>query len=93
MKTAVEQMMRSLQDGQKPLTVRQYQVLDIVQRYVAMTGYSPSVRAVAAQLGVSSPSTAHQHLIALIRKGRLRRRYLRGAPTRGGRIEYELVRS
>ncbi len=55
------------------LTRRQRQVLELIKRRVAERGYPPSVREIGEELGLSSPSTVHSHLTALVRTGYLRR--------------------
>ncbi|MDR7518697.1 MAG: transcriptional repressor LexA [Armatimonadota bacterium] len=57
----------------EPLTLRQQQILDHVVRSIRSTGIVPSVREIGIALGMRSPSTVHQHLAALARKGYLRR--------------------
>lgn len=56
-----------------PLTVRQRDILQHVAASIRRTGIVPSVREIGAALGMRSPSTVHQHLTALERKGYLRR--------------------
>lgn len=53
----------------KQLTERQQQVLEIIRRHVQSNGQAPTVREIAADLGVSSTCTAHKHLAALEKKG------------------------
>jgi len=55
------------------LTSRQQQILDYLVREVQEKGYAPSVREIADALGLRSPSTIHQHLMALEQKGCIRR--------------------
>lgn len=55
------------------LTDRQRQVLDLIRATVAERGYPPSVREIGEALGLSSPSTVHSHLSALVKAGALRR--------------------
>lgn len=55
------------------LTGRQQQILDYLVKEVQEKGYAPSVREIAEALGLRSPSTVHQHLMALERKGCIRR--------------------
>jgi len=57
----------------KPLTDRQHQILRHVALTIRRTGIVPSVREIGQALGMRSPSTVHQHLSALARKGYLRR--------------------
>jgi repressor LexA len=57
----------------KPLTPRQEEILSHIAQRIRRTGIVPSVREIGHALGMRSPSTVHQHLTALIRKGYLRR--------------------
>jgi repressor LexA len=66
----------------KPLTERQRQVLDFIDRETRRRGYPPSVREIGEAVGLSSPSTVHAHLAALQDKG-----YLRRDPTKPRAIE------
>lgn len=52
-----------------PLTKRQRQVLDYIESFVKQNSYTPSYREIAKGLGLSSPSTVHQHIQALCEKG------------------------
>jgi len=56
-----------------PLTVRQRQVLEHIAASIRRSGIVPSVREIGSALGMRSPSTVHQHLTALERKGYIRR--------------------
>ena len=64
------------------LSTRQEQVLRLIRDTVASRGYPPSVREIGDQLGLSSPSTVHSHLSALVKAG-----YLRRDPTKPRAIE------
>ena len=55
------------------LSSRQREVLELIRSKVAERGYPPSVREIGEVLGLSSPSTVHSHLSALVRSGYLRR--------------------
>ena len=55
------------------LSERQLQVLTFIKEKVTERGYPPSVREIGEALGLSSPSTVHSHLSALVRAGLLRR--------------------
>lgn len=55
------------------LTQRQQQILHYVATCIRRSGYVPSVREVGRAVGLRSPSTVHQHLSALERKGYIRR--------------------
>ena len=57
----------------KELTARQQQILDYILEYVAERGYAPAVRVIGDAVGLSSPSTVHSHLSALVKAGYLRR--------------------
>lgn len=46
-------------------------VMDHVEQFVACKGFSPTVRELAAAVGLSSTSTVHAHLSALKAEGRL----------------------
>lgn len=56
-----------------PLTGRQREILDYLAACIKRSGYVPSVREIGRALGLSSPSTVHQHLSALERKGYIKR--------------------
>lgn len=64
------------------LTGRQSQILAYIQDAVAARGYPPSVREIGEALHLSSPSTVHFHLSALVKAG-----YLRRDPTKPRAIE------
>jgi repressor LexA len=51
------------------LTDRQQQVLDLIRRYAAETGYPPTRADIARELGFRSANAAEEHLRALERKG------------------------
>lgn len=55
------------------LSTRQREVLDFIRDTVAERSYPPSVREIGEALGLSSPSTVHAHLSALVKYGYLRR--------------------
>lgn len=61
------------QDNEKPISKRQQMILDVVQKSVETKGYPPSVREIAAQVGLASPSTVKHHLDALEERGLIRR--------------------
>ena len=52
---------------------RQRQILDFILDTVTGRGYPPSVREIGDAVGLSSPSTVHSHLSALVDQGYLRR--------------------
>jgi repressor LexA len=55
------------------LSERQLQVLTFIKEKVTERGYPPSVREIGEAIGLSSPSTVHSHLSALVKAGLLRR--------------------
>jgi repressor LexA len=64
------------------ISTRQQQILDLIFDTVADRGYPPSVREIGDAVGLSSPSTVHSHLSALVKAG-----YLRRDPTKPRAIE------
>ncbi len=56
-----------------PLTDRQRQILEHIANSIRKKGIVPSVREIGHALGMRSPSTVHQHLTALERKGYIKR--------------------
>ncbi|MDQ1423188.1 MAG: repressor LexA [Acidimicrobiaceae bacterium] len=55
------------------LTDRQREILDFIERQMRDRGYPPSVREIGEAVGLTSPSTVHNHLNTLQRLGFLRR--------------------
>jgi len=55
------------------LTARQQQILDFISVTVKDRGYPPAVREIGEAVGLSSPSTVHSHLSALVKAGYIRR--------------------
>ena len=55
----------------KPLTSRQHDALEFIRARLTDGWPVPSIREIAAHLGLSSPSAAHLHVKALQRKGLL----------------------
>ncbi|HEY3249404.1 MAG TPA: transcriptional repressor LexA [bacterium] len=56
-----------------PLTDRQREILEHIATSIRRSGIVPSVREIGQALGMRSPSTVHQHLMALERKGYIKR--------------------
>lgn len=56
------------------LTERQRQLLAFIEDYVAQNGFPPSIREMAAHMGIRSTNGVNDHLKALERKGCLSRR-------------------
>ncbi len=54
------------------LTKRQREILDFVTEFMDAQGYSPSIREIADNFGLSSPATIHVHLENLKSKGFLK---------------------
>ena len=57
----------------KDLTPRQRQILEFVDEEARLRGYPPSVREIGKAVGLTSTSTVHAHLSALVAKGYLQR--------------------
>lgn len=55
------------------ITGRQREILEYILDTVRRRGYPPSVREIGVAVGLSSPSTVHSHLSALVDAGLLRR--------------------
>ncbi|MEV0453801.1 transcriptional repressor LexA [Catellatospora methionotrophica] len=53
--------------------MRQQQILRVIREWVDRHGYPPTVREIAAKIGVSSPSTVAHHLTAMQQRGVIRR--------------------
>jgi repressor LexA len=68
------------------VTERQREILELIARTVRERGYPPSVREIGEAVGLSSPSTVHSHLSALVKAG-----YLRRDPTKPRAIEVTLA--
>ena len=46
----------------RPISEKQKQILTFIRDYTAEQGYPPSVREIAAAVGLRSPSSVHAHL-------------------------------
>lgn len=57
----------------KELTAKQQRIYDYILDFTADNGYPPSVREIAAAVGLKSPSTVHFHLKALEEAGVINR--------------------
>jgi repressor LexA len=55
------------------LTARQREILEVIESNLRTRGYPPSVREIGEAVGLTSPSTVHNHLATLQRLGYLRR--------------------
>jgi repressor LexA len=56
-----------------PLTDRQRQILDFILEQIDRRGIPPTIREIGARFGISSPNGVRDHLLALQRKGYLKR--------------------
>ncbi len=65
-----------------PLTSRQEDILQVIQRAVAERGYPPSVREIGEAVGLRSPSSVHSQMNTLEELG-----YIRRDPSRPRAIE------
>lgn len=52
---------------------RQRQIVDYIAQYIQKNGFSPTLKEIAAAMGVSSLATVHEHLQALERKNVIKR--------------------
>ena len=68
------------------LTKRQEQVLALIRRHIADTGYPPTRADIAEELGFRSPNAAEEHLKALARKGAIE---MTPGASRGIRLKQE----
>jgi repressor LexA len=68
--------------ARQELTTRQRQILEFILETVNERGYPPAVREIGEAVGLSSPSTVHSHLSALVKGG-----YIRKDPTKPRAIE------
>jgi hypothetical protein len=58
-----------------PLTKRQHEILSFLSDYQNAHGYAPSFDEIAAQFGMRSLASVHEHLSNITRKGWIRRLY------------------
>lgn len=63
----------STENTAQDLSPKQFQVLAFIEDEISRTGKPPTVREIASELGLKSPSTVQQHLDALGQKGYLTR--------------------
>lgn len=68
--------------SEPPLSDRQREILEFIERLMRDRGYPPSVREIGAAVGLTSPSTVHSHLRTLERHG-----YIRRDPTKPRAVE------
>ncbi len=72
------------------LTVRQQEILDLIQIAISQTGAPPTRAEIATKFGFKSANAAEEHLQALARKGVIE---LVSGTSRGIRLRSEAVRS
>lgn len=63
------------------LTARQRETLEYIRECFRETGMPPTVRQIAGEFGLASPSTVHAHLQNLVRLGKLYTRDVKGYAT------------
>ena len=68
--------------NRKPLSARRRQILDAIVEHQRAHGYPPSIREIAAEVGLKSPASVKAHIDVLDSAG-----YLRVDPTRPRAIE------
>ena len=56
----------------RPLTARQREVFDFIERFITEIGYPPTIREIAVGFGFSEMAS-HDHLIAIEKKGYIHR--------------------
>lgn len=52
---------------------RERQVLDYITQYIQRHGFAPTLVEIAENLGLSAPSTVHEHLARLVQKGYIKK--------------------
>jgi SOS-response transcriptional repressor LexA len=57
------------------VTKRQSQILEFIRQFMRQQGYSPSLRLICENIGVSALSTVHKHLVALEKGGQIVRQH------------------
>ncbi|MHB8896063.1 MAG: transcriptional repressor LexA, partial [Candidatus Geothermincolia bacterium] len=70
----IEENHQTGRDMEETLTRKQVRVLEIVRDFRAGSGYSPTLREIAGELGVSSVATVAGHIDSLEALGLIRRR-------------------
>jgi len=73
---------RDVPSIEAPITERQLDILKFIEKAVSERGFPPSVREIGAAVGLTSPSSVHNHIETLQRLG-----YLRKDPTKPRSIE------
>jgi repressor LexA len=80
--TPARRSRREVPSIEAPITERQMDILRFIEKTVSERGYPPSVREIGAAVGLTSPSSVHNHIETLQRLG-----YLRKDPTKPRAIE------
>lgn len=57
----------------KPLSTKQFNILNCIYQSIQSNGYPPTVREIGAEVGLASTSTVHGHLSRLEKKGYINR--------------------
>lgn len=57
----------------KPLFEKQKRVLEFIKTYINEKGYPPTIEEIKKNFGLSSTATVHKHLLALEKKGYIKR--------------------
>ena len=65
--------MAKFRSKHKRLTLRQREVFDFIEKFIAEVGYSPTIREIGKACGFSEKA-AFDHMNALVRKGMIERR-------------------
>ncbi len=55
------------------LTVKQIKVLDVIKKYIAKYGYSPSIREICKEINLSSSASAYKYVNVLESKGYIKK--------------------
>lgn len=61
--------------GRRPLSKRQAEIYQFIETHIGEQGFAPSHEEIAAQFGLQSLATVHEHLKTLEGKGWIRREY------------------
>jgi repressor LexA len=57
----------------KKLTEKQKQILEYIERMILQRGHSPTIREIGKEFGISSTNGVRTHLVALVKKGYLKK--------------------
>jgi repressor LexA len=69
----------------RDLTARQQEILDLIKKHIADTGFPPTRAEIANKLGFKSANAAEEHLKAIARKGMIE---LTSGTSRGIRLKF-----